>query len=96
MSKTHKAHYKERFDANNDAHVTMMQIHSMLIGPGLPSPAALMFNRPVRGQIPKLTRPLILFDHNDDHYAAPIEKQQNTEKKQMFTKVFHFCLQGQL
>ena len=40
----------------------------------LPCPAALMLNRLIRGLMPKLSRPPILFDHDDDHSVVFIER----------------------
>ena len=43
------------FDTSHDVYLALLQIYSTPIGPGLPSPAALMFNRPVRGPMKKLS-----------------------------------------
>ena len=37
--------------ANSDTYLTLLQITSMPPGPGLPSPATLLFNYPVRGSM---------------------------------------------
>ena len=43
------------------------------------SAVTLSFNRPARDILPKLSRPLILFDHNDDHYAVLIIRQPSND-----------------
>ena len=58
MCKVCKAHYEEVFDTNSDVYLALLQIEPTPIGPVLPTPAALMFNRSVRGLMPKLSRPL--------------------------------------
>ena len=46
----------------------------------LPSPAALLFHRPARGILPKLSRPLIVFDQDDNHYTGLTKRQLDTDK----------------
>ena len=65
-----------------------MQIHLIPIAPGLLSPAATLFSRPIKGLISKLSRTLILFNHDDDHYAALIERKQNADKDKDTCKKF--------
>ena len=45
----------------------------MPIGQGLPSPIALLFNRPKGGLMPELSRHPIHFDIDDDNYDALIK-----------------------
>ena len=63
------------FDTNNDVFLGLLQIRSTSIGPGLPNSAALLFSRSLGGLLPKLSRPLILFDHDNDQYTAIIKRQ---------------------
>ena len=72
MHKVHEMHIKKCFDTNNDTYLALLQGYLTPIDPGLPRPVTLLFNRPIRGIMPKLNRPAILFDHDDDHYAALI------------------------
>ena len=58
---------RKYFETNNDVYLAVLQMTSTFIGPGLPSAAALVFNRPIRGLILKLSTLPILFDHSDDH-----------------------------
>ena len=68
-------------NANCNVYLALLQIFSTLIGQELPSPVALMFNKPVRDLMPKLIRLPILFNNNDDHYAALIEGSKILRKK---------------
>ena len=80
---------KKYFDADNDVFLALLQIcrHvSTPIGPGLQSPAALMSNRSIRCLIAKLRRSTILFDHDDDHYASLIERQQTADRNKYTDK----------
>ena len=43
---------------------------SMPLGPGLPSPAMLLFNCPIRGIMPIINRPLIGLNNNEDHFEV--------------------------
>ena len=47
---------KKCFDTNNDVYLALLQILSTPNGPLLGSPAALIFNKPIRGLMPKLSR----------------------------------------
>ena len=42
-----------------DIHIALLQIRSTMLGPGLPSPATLLFNHPIRDIMPVVNRPLI-------------------------------------
>ena len=66
------------FDTNSNANLALLQIGSMTIGSGLPSPASILFNWPIRGLLPQIGRAQILFNNDDDHYDTIIKRQQNT------------------
>ena len=74
-------------------YAALLQIWSTSIGSGLPSPSAFLIKRPVRGIMSKVSRLLIIFDYNDDHYAALIKRQQNADMNKDACKS---SLQGQL
>ena len=56
MYQTYKANTQKCFDTSSDPHIALMQIRSTPLGQGLPSPATLLFNHPVRG-MPIINRP---------------------------------------
>ena len=44
---------KMYFDNNDDVNLALLQMRSTPIAAGLPSPATLLFNRPIRALLPK-------------------------------------------
>ena len=66
--------HKKYFDTNIYIYLDLLQIHSTIIGPGLLGPATVMFKGAIRGLMLKISRPLLLFHYNDDHFATLIEK----------------------
>ena len=46
------------------------------LGHGLPSPATLIFNRPVQGIMPVIDCKPLIKDCDDDHHAKIIKRQQ--------------------
>ena len=57
-------------------YLALLQISSSTTGPGLLSPAALLFNRPSRSILPKLSRPSILFNQDYYQYDLLIKSDQ--------------------
>ena len=53
-----------------------MQIGPTPLGPGLPRPTMLLFNHPMRGIIPTISRPLVNSNNNDEHYEASVKRQR--------------------
>ena len=51
-------------------------IHTTLLGQGLPSPATLMFNRPVHGIMPVADCKPIRQDWDDKNHHKQVERQQ--------------------
>ena len=58
------------FQTNTDVCLTLLQIRLTPLGPRLPCPATLLFNRPARSLLLKLNRPPVLFDKDEIHYGA--------------------------
>ena len=85
--KFRKCTMKECFDTNYYIYLALLQICSTCTGPELLNPSTLMFNRPIRGLMPKQSRSLILFDHDHDHYSALIE---SLIRKMMLTQVNYY------
>ena len=57
-------------DTNNDVNIARLQIRSMCIGAGLPSPAFLLFNRLIRGLLPQMNREAININNDDAQYEV--------------------------
>ena len=56
--------------------MALLQICTMLLGQGLPSPATLMFNRQVCDIMPVLDHKPIMQDCDDDHHNKLVDRQQ--------------------
>ena len=54
-------------------YMALLQVSSTMMGPGLPSPTALLFNRPARGLLPIFSRPPVLFDSDESNNTALVE-----------------------
>ena len=52
----------------------------MPLGPGLSSPATLLFNHPTRGIMPILNRLPIGIDNDDEHHKALVQRQTNNDR----------------
>ena len=50
--------------------MAMLQIRTTPLGQGLPSPAMLLFNFPVRGIMPVMDRPPINVDNDDKNHQT--------------------------
>ena len=59
---------KKCIDAKFDMYIALLQIRSSPLEPGLPSPATLLFNCPIRGVMPILNRLLISPINDDDEH----------------------------
>ena len=71
-----KCHY-----TNADIHLALLQFRTMPLGPGLPSPAALLFNNPTRGKMPIIDRTPISIDNDDEYHKALVKRQTKNDKK---------------
>ena len=55
---------------NNDANFALLQIRSTPIGTGIPSPAKLLFSRPIGGLLPEVRREPININKDDEYYKT--------------------------
>ena len=58
---------KKCFHTKTDLKLALPQIRLVPIGPGLPTPAVLLFNRPIRGIMP------INFDYDENYHDTSIK-----------------------
>ena len=79
QAETFKKFLKHMMKKCFDLYLVVLQIQSTLTGSWLLSPAAFLFNRPIRGLRPKPSRSPTLFDHGVDHYTILLERQWNAE-----------------
>ena len=68
--------FKKCSDLGRDINIALLQICTMPLGQGLPSPVTLMFNRQVRGIMPVLDHKAIAQDCDDNHHKKLIDRQQ--------------------
>ena len=64
----------------------------MPIGAGLPSPAALLFNRPIRGLSPQMNRGEININNDDAQYEVHKPFKVNTLRTMIFSKTHSFAI----
>ena len=55
--------------------MAMLQIRTTPLGQGLPSPAMLLFNHPVRGIMPVMDRPPININNDDEYHQTLMHRQ---------------------
>ena len=65
-----KCTIKKYLDTNNDVNLTLLQIRSTPMSAKLPSPAMLLFNRPIRGLLPQMNRGPININNDDGQNEA--------------------------
>ena len=51
----------------------------MPLGQGLPSPAIILFNHPIRGIMPVINRPPVGINNDDEHHKALIGRQNRND-----------------
>ena len=70
----YKVCHQKCINAKSYIYVALLQIRSTPLGPGVPSPAMLLFNCPIRGIMPIINRILITSNDDDDHYEELVKK----------------------
>ena len=83
-----KCTLKKCFDSRSDPHISLLQIQMTPLGQGLPSPAMVLLNCPIRGAMPVINRPLIGIDNDDDHHKVIIKRQTKNDKDKDTSKNF--------
>ena len=80
MHQIHKAYDKKCIDTKLSIHIALLQIRSTPLGPGLPSPAMLLFNHPIQGILPIVNRLPINTNNEDEHYDMLVNRQTKNDK----------------
>ena len=57
-------------------------------GQGLPSPATRLFNDPIRGIMPIISRPLVGVDNSNEHHKAIFKRETKNDKDKDTSKIF--------
>ena len=65
---------KKCIDTKSDIPIALLQITLTPLGPGLPSPAMLLFSDPRRGIMPITNRPQINSNDNNDHFENLVKR----------------------
>ena len=52
------------------------------LGSELPSPAALLFNHPIRGTLPIISRPPVGVNNDEEHHEVLVDKETKDDKNQ--------------
>ena len=89
----HKACYQKCIDTKPDIHIALLQIRSTLLGPGLSSPAMLLFNHTIQGIMPIVNIPPVNLNNDDEHYEAVVHRQmKNYKNNDTFRKYASFSM----
>ena len=81
-----KCTLKKCFDSRSDPQIALLQMQMTPLGQGLPSPAMMLFNCPVRGIMPVINR-TISIDNGDEHQVI-IKGQAKNDKDKGTSKNF--------
>ena len=64
------------FDTRGDLHIALLQIQMTPIGPELPSPATILFNCPIGGIIPIISRLPVNVNDDKEHDVVLVNRQK--------------------
>ena len=76
-----KSMLKKCFSTNTVINLTLLQIRTTPLGPGLPSPAMLVFNCCIKGIMLMIKKYPISADSDDDHYKVLVARQHEMDRK---------------
>ena len=62
------------YETNSDMHLALLQVRTVLLGPGIPNPAKLVFNHPTWGIMPTINRLPTSIDNDNDHHKVYLER----------------------
>ena len=80
-----KCTFKKCADSGSDINMALLQIQTTPLGHGLPSPAMLMFKRPVCSVMPVIDHKPLVEDCDDNHHAKIIKRQQKNNNDTVVT-----------
>ena len=66
---------KKCYETNADIYMSLLKIRLTPVNPKVPNPATLLFNRPARGLLPRLSRTPIIYDNNESNHDALKRRQ---------------------
>ena len=74
-----KCTLKKCFDSRSDPHIALLQIQMMPLGQGLPSPATMLTNQPIRDMMPVINRLPVGPDNEEEHHKVLIDRQSRND-----------------
>ena len=77
-----KCTFKKCFDTKGDPHIALLQIRMTTLGPGLPWPATILFNHPIRGIMPLINRPPVGIDKDGECYEVLVDRKIKDDENQ--------------
>ena len=80
---------------NNYVYFALLQIRSALLRAEYPSPAMMLFNRPIRSLLPEIDREPLNINTDDKNYEALKSRQEAYIKNMILTKTVPYFLQDQ-
>ena len=86
MHKFTKCTVKKLFDTFTDINLALLQMKSMAIESGIPCPATLLFNQPIRIIMQRLNRAPINYNYHKHHYHVLEERQNKANENDDFVK----------
>ena len=81
-----KCTVKKCFDSRDDPNIAVVQKYMTPLQQGLPSPATMLFNCPIRGIMPIINRPLFGIDNDEKHHVVIIKRQMKDDKNKDIPK----------
>ena len=73
---------KKCFDTKGDPHIALLQTQMTPLEQILPSPATILFNHPIRGIMPIISRLPVGVNNDDEHYEELENRQTKDDKNQ--------------
>ena len=68
--------------------MVLLQIRTMPLGQGLPSPVTLLFNHPVHGIMPVIDRKPANIYNDDEHYKNLMDRQGKNDQNNDTSRIF--------
>ena len=89
-----KCTFKKCFESRSDPSSSSIADKNDTLGQGLPSPATLLFNCPIRGIMPVVNRLPIGSNNDEKHHNALINRQGRHDKDDDTSKIFNPFIVG--
>ena len=91
-----KCMLRKCFDIKYGQHIALLQIWMTPLELGLPSLATMLFNCPIGGIIPIISRPPISINNDVEHYKVPVNRHKKMIKIKVLPKIMFLFQQDLL